>query len=118
MQIVFRLNYHTVPGQSLWVKLATVSPDLQARYEQLLPLRWSNDQQWELALDVQSGGPLRLEYSYQMRQDDNGLVLDEWAGPRQAVADPATLEALLLLDTWCSAGTVDYAYETLSLIHI
>ncbi|MEI8037845.1 MAG: 4-alpha-glucanotransferase [Verrucomicrobiota bacterium] len=112
MQIVFRLNYHTVPGQSLWVKLATVSPDLQARYEQLLPLRWSNDQQWELALDVQSGGPLRLEYSYQLRQDDNGLVLDEWAGPRQAVADPATLEALLLLDTWCSAGTVDYAYET------
>ena len=24
MKIVFRLNFHTVPGQSLWLKLATV----------------------------------------------------------------------------------------------
>ena len=112
MKIVFRLNYHTVPGQSLWLKLATVLPEQQVRFEKVLPLRWLNERQWELTLEVQGGGPLRLEYIYQMRREDHGVELDEWAGPRRAMADPATHEALLLADTWCSAGTVDYAFET------
>lgn len=112
MKIVCRLNYHTVPGQSLWLKLVTVLDEPPVRYAQVLPLHWRNDRQWELELDVQGAGPWRLEYSYQLRQDDNGVVLDEWDGPRQAVADPATHEVLHLRDTWCSAGTVDYAYET------
>jgi 4-alpha-glucanotransferase len=32
--------------------------------------------------------------------------------PAHAAADPAVLDTLLLRDTWCSAGTVDYAFET------
>jgi 4-alpha-glucanotransferase len=115
MKIVFRLNYHTVLGQSLWLKLATVLDDRQVRYAQVLPLHWLNDRQWELELDFHGGGAAQLEYSYQMRQDDNGVALDEWGAPRQAVADPATNAALVLGDTWCSAGTVDYAYETRAL---
>ncbi|MDP3851809.1 MAG: 4-alpha-glucanotransferase [Luteolibacter sp.] len=112
MNIVFRLNFHTEPGQSLWLKLATVLDDTGVRFEQVLPLRWINDRQWQADLDVQGGGPLRLEYSYQLRQDHNGVALDEWNGPRAAVADPSKLDALLLKDDWCSAGTVDYAFES------
>jgi len=112
MRIVFRLNYHTVSGQSLWLKLATVIEETGVRFEQVLPLRWLNDGQWQADLDVSSPGPLRLEYSYQLRQDDNGMELDEWNGPRTAGADPAAHDTLLLLDSWCSAGTLDYVYET------
>ena len=87
MKIVFRLNFHTVPGQSLWLQLATVVEGKDVRIEKLLPLRWINDRQWETSLEVKGGGPLRLEYSYQFRQDDNAVELDEWNGPR--IATPA-----------------------------
>jgi hypothetical protein len=87
MKIIFRLNFHTVPGQSLWLKLATVSACSQVRIDQVLPLRWINDRQWQAELDVHCEGALRLEYSYQFRDGGNGVELDEWDGPR--VADPA-----------------------------
>jgi 4-alpha-glucanotransferase len=112
MKIVFRLNFHTVPGQSLWLKLATLIDDREVRFDKVLPLRWINDRQWEVVMDVQGGGPMRLEYAYQLRQEGNSVELDEWNGPRIAAVDPAVLDVLLLEDTWCSAGTVDYAYET------
>jgi 4-alpha-glucanotransferase len=112
MKIVFRLNFHTFPGQSLWLKLATLLEETGSRFEQVLPLRWINEGQWQVELDVQGAGPLRLEYSYQLRQDYNGVELDEWNGPRTAEADCSVLEVLLLRDDWCSAGTVDYAFET------
>ncbi|MBC8126902.1 MAG: 4-alpha-glucanotransferase [Gloeobacteraceae cyanobacterium ES-bin-144] len=112
MKIVFRLNFHTVPGQSLWLKLATTLKETGVRFEQVLPLHWINAQQWEVDLDVEGGGAMELEYSYQFREESNGVELEEWNGPRHAAADPASQDALLLLDTWCSAGTVDYAFET------
>ena len=46
------------------------------------------------SMDVQATCRLRLEYSYQFRQADNGVELDEWNGPRIAVADPATPRGL------------------------
>ena len=112
MKIIFRLNFHTIPGQSLWLKLATILDESGVRIEQVLPLRWLNQGQWQTEIDVHGTSPLRLEYSYQLRQDSNGVELDEWNGPRTAVAGPAILDTLLLRDTWCSAGTVDYAFET------
>jgi 4-alpha-glucanotransferase len=112
MKIVFRLNFHTVPGQSLWLKLRTVLGDREVHFEQVLPLHWINDGQWQAELDVQCDAALRLEYSYQFREEGNGVELDEWNGPRVAAADGSVHDVLLLRDTWCSAGTVDYAYET------
>ena len=112
MKIVFRVNYRTVPGQSLWLKLATVYQEKELRFDKELPLHWLDEWHWETTVEIHGGGPARLEYSYQMRQEDNGVVLDEWSGPRCAGVDPATHDALLLCDTWCSAGTVDYAYES------
>ncbi len=112
MKIVFRLNYHTVPGQSLWLKLATVLDGTDLRIEQVLPLYWRNSGQWEAEHRVSATCRLRLEYVYQFREEGNGVVLDEWDGPRSVLADPVSHEVLLLEDDWCSAGTVDYAFET------
>ena len=112
MKIIFRPNYHTVPGQSLWVRLATILEGTDVRFEQTLPLEWLDEQHWQAEHIVHSTCRLRLEYSYQFRDARNGVVLDEWDGPHIAPVEPATRDTLLLLDTWASAGTVDYAFET------
>ena len=118
MKIVFRLNFHTTPGQSLWIKLAMITAGSEVRVEQSLPLHWLNDGQWQAELQVQGSGRLMLEYSYQLRQDYNGVELDEWNGPRHATADPTEHDVLLLRDSWCSAGTADYAFETAAFRHL
>ncbi|MEO5715630.1 MAG: 4-alpha-glucanotransferase [Luteolibacter sp.] len=112
MKIVFRLNYHTAPGQSIWLKYAIVLGASGVRFDQVAPLQWISDQQWETSVDIKGAGELRMEYSYQLRQPGNGVELDEWLAPRVVEFDPAVRDALLLLDSWCSAGTVDYAFET------
>jgi 4-alpha-glucanotransferase len=111
MKLTFRLNYHTVPGQSLWLKWST-PVDGPEHGEHVVPLRWVNSEQWEVSIELRESDRVRLEYHYQLRQESNGVVLDEWHTPRVIEVDPATHDAWWLFDTWCSAGTVDYAFET------
>jgi 4-alpha-glucanotransferase len=112
MNLVFRLNYHTHPGQSLWLKYSTVLDEKGVRFDQVVPLHWVNERQWEATVEVHGRGRIRVDYTYQLRQSGNGLRLDEWHGPRSTEVDLDGHDALLLLDTWCSAGTPDYAFET------
>ena len=76
MKIVFRVNYQTVPGQSLWVKLATVLNGSDALIEQVLPMRWINERQWEAVHMVRATCRLRLEYAYQLQDERNGWGRD------------------------------------------
>lgn len=112
MKIVFRLNYHTFAGQALWFKYSTVLGGEGVRFDQVAPMHWINEAQWEATVEVSGAGRFLLEYSYQLRQSSNGVELDEWLAPRIVEVDLRDHEALLLLDSWCSAGTVDYAFET------
>ncbi len=103
MKIVFRVRYQTVPGQSLWLKLQEEDGSVEE-----LPMQWINAQQWELELERE---PHRLlVYAYQLREEGNGLELDEWGGGRSV--DPGEASCLWLSNTWRSAGTLDMAYET------
>ena len=68
MKIVFRLNYHTIPGQSLWLKYSTVLDEKGVRFDQVVPLHWINDGQWETSVNVRGAGRFRMEYNYQLRQ--------------------------------------------------
>lgn len=112
MKIVFRLNYHTIHGQSLWLKYSTVFDENGVCFDQVVPLHWINDGQWEASLEIQGTGTFRMDYHYQLKQMTNGVLLDEWHGPRTTQGDFTAQDAWLLLDTWCSAGTADYAFET------
>lgn len=112
MKIVFRVNYHTSPGQSLWLKYSTILDSKGVCFDQTVPLHWINDRQWETTIDLRGKGRFRIEYSYQFRQSSNGVSLDEWHVPRICEVDLDAHDALVLLDSWCSAGTVDYALET------
>jgi 4-alpha-glucanotransferase len=106
MQIVFRLNYHTTLGQSLWLRYS------MAEEVHEMPLAWLNDRQWQAELDVSGSGKLWLSYHYQLRQSSNGVVLDEWGPPRVWELDLDAYKAVILLVDWRSVGTPDYAYET------
>ncbi len=110
MKIIFRLNYHTVQGQALWLKYSLVLGGV--RIDQSAPLKWLNEGQWQVELKFRGAGRFRIEYNYQLRQEATGVVRDEWQPVRSAEADLDNQDVLLLLDTWCSAGTVDYAFET------
>ena len=112
MNIVFRLNFHTIPGQSLWLKYSAVLDEKGVRFDQVVPLHWINDQQWEGRVEVHGAGRFLLEYDYQLRQSTNGVKLDEWHGPRTTEVNLDANDTVLLLDSWSSAGTVDYAFET------
>ncbi|MFZ9940590.1 MAG: carbohydrate-binding module family 20 domain-containing protein, partial [Luteolibacter sp.] len=112
MRIVYRVNFRTDPGQSLWLKHAIVMGKDGARLEQVLPMRWLNDSQWEIGVDLNGSGSLRVEYAYQLRQEGNGVELDEWGDARVMELDFAKRDVVLRRDTWCSAGTVDHAFET------
>ncbi len=104
-KIVFRLNYHTVPGQSLWVKIAISAGDKVI--SQMLPMRGISDRQWQTEWEVEAG--CRVEYRYVFRQEGNGVELEEWGDARSL---DTRAEGFVTLDSWCSAGTVDYSYET------
>ncbi|RYD26548.1 MAG: hypothetical protein EOP87_22585, partial [Verrucomicrobiaceae bacterium] len=109
-KIVFRVNYHTVPGQSLWVRISVKIGDLA--FDHLLPMRCISGTQWQTEWETgwsTSAGFLLFTYRYVFRQEGNGVELEEWGGPRMIGAFE---DAVVALDTWCSAGTVDHAYET------
>lgn len=112
MKILFRVAYHTVPGQSLWLKLAIVHESDGHRMESWFPMTWLNHEQWQIDLELSASGTIRLEYHYQLRQENNGLQLDEWNSPRVCEFDSSSMAGLLLNDTWCSAGTIDHVLAT------
>lgn len=112
MKIVFRLNYHTVPGQSLWLKYSTVLDEKGVRFDQIVPLQWRNEQQWEATVNVRGAGKFRIEYHYQLRQTGNGVELDEWLPQKVARIDLDHQDAVVLVDSWCAAGIPDHVYET------
>ncbi|MES2995254.1 MAG: 4-alpha-glucanotransferase [Verrucomicrobiota bacterium] len=110
MRIVFRVNYRTVPGQSLHLRLALIETASGMRIEREQAMFWRDEWHWETTVD--SGGPLRVEYAYVLRDERNAMKLEEWGGPRIAELEELGGGTRLLLDTWCSAGTVDHVYET------
>ncbi len=115
MKIVFRLNYHTTPGQSLWLNHSVVLGEGGIRFDQVTPMRWRSERQWEAEIDVRGAGKFRLEYGYQLRQEGNGVVLDEWKS-RDVELDLDASDAVVLRDEWSSAGTPDYSFETKAFV--
>lgn len=114
MKIVFRLNYYTRPGQSLWIKVSKCIGDPCAWDTEVIPMEWLNEQQWQAECDVDADEMVCLRYRYEFRQEGNEMELEEWGDGREVSVDPANADVLFLRDDWKSAGTVDYAFETMA----
>lgn len=111
MIIRFRVHYRTIPGQSLQVCLRLLRDHQQEASPQVLPLHWLNHEQWQGELELPSGSNFQLSYHYQLIEESPPLCLDEWLPERSLTMAANSSELLLLIDTWRSAGTVDYAYH-------
>lgn len=111
MKITFAVDYETRPGQSLWLALKAEGAGL----DRIFPMRWRDRTHWVASLEVPFEKADRISYHYQLRQDNNGVELDEWLAPRVVEVDPETVSVLACLDTWRSAGTEDYAFESRAL---
>lgn len=110
MKIVFRVNYRTVPGESLWLGFAA-SGAAESAPNRWLPMRWIDDWHWEVVIDPSREAGLPDHYAYQLREE-GGVVLDEWGEPRRLPPAPEGVGLLLIHDTWRCAGTIDHVYET------
>lgn len=54
-----------------------------------------------------------MRYRYELRTEGSAVILEEWGAGREVA--PGRVEWLLLRDTWRSAATIDYAYESKAL---
>ena len=112
MKILFRVAYHTVPGESLWLVWRMHDPASGLTMRETTAMQWRDPEHWESDLEIDATAPLELEYHYHLRREGNHARLDEWNAPRRATIDPTHHDAHVRLDDWCSAGTVDHLYET------
>ncbi len=112
MKLIFRVAYHTVPGESLWLVLAVRDPESGLVLRETKAMEWRGPEHWETSFDVRSPHPVELEYHYQLRREHNQARLDEWNAPRKVAIDPESHDAHVRLDDWRSAGTDDHLYET------
>ncbi len=104
MKWTFRVAYGTVAGESLWVEIAMRVGGSVLR--QTLPMKWRDPWHWELEVDAEVTGDMRLEYSYVYKRD--GVELREpegrvWEGGREG-------QRVLFVDDWRSAGSEDRVY--------
>lgn len=112
MKLVFRVAYHTVPGESIWLALGVCDAQGGFSLRDTVAMHWRDTEHWEADLEIDARGPVHIEYHYQLRRDKSDAVLNEWNIPRKLTVDPGRCDALVRIDDWCSAGTVDHLYET------
>jgi len=108
MAWVFRVAYGTVMGESLWLEMEMRSG--AATVTRAFPMRWVDEEHWEVEVDTPTKGNFGLGYSYLYRRDGITLrepVRREWAW-QDGSAPPSRV---LFQDDWRSAGTDDRVYE-------
>lgn len=105
----FRVAYGTKLGESLWLQITTRQGENPVAQE--LPMTWLDSGHWQLEVVQDFPVDAVLEYNYVLRE--GGVSLREWGGARRwrQGAVTVTVESVLFLDDWRSAGAVDRIYE-------
>ncbi len=107
MVFVFRVAYGTVVGESLWLEMTLHGSGGSVRQE--VPMKWLDDGHWQVEVDAEISGEVRLEYGYVYKKE--GVVLREagkrvWSGGILEVQ-----ERTMFLDDWQSFGSEDRIYS-------
>lgn len=106
MNLVFRVAYATVVGESLWLEMSLHQGEKEFR--QTLPMKWKDTQHWEVKVEAEKFE--RLEYRYVLKRED-GLELAEWGDARIWQGSHDSVSRVVFLDDWKSAGSEDSVYE-------
>ncbi len=111
MKINFRVKYSTVFGQSLYVM--GDHPKLgDFKEEKAVLLNFINMEQWGTQIEIRVRSKKTIQYQYLLKDDRTGVVLREWKTRSFTLEPKSSIEKIDLFDTWSSAGTVDYSFET------
>jgi 4-alpha-glucanotransferase len=112
MKLIFRLRFHTEPGQSLFL---TGNHELLGHGDlrAALPLQYLDPQHWQAILPLE--GHLKPEvsfsYEYLLRNADGSLTQD-WGRGRSVHPAAFSQEEVLILDSWNHPGYVENAFYT------
>jgi 4-alpha-glucanotransferase len=112
MKITIRLRYHTHFGQTLHLcgdhKLFG-----GGRQERALPLRYINEELWEVTLDLpDKGRPKAPESYYFLLQESDGSVIEDFGGDRRLDLAPLPRGHTVIIDSWNNLSAIGNVFFT------
>jgi 4-alpha-glucanotransferase len=112
MNITIRLRYHTRFGQALF--LCGDHPWLGGgRQERALPLRYVNEEFWEVALDLPDTPSPKAPVSYYfLLRNQDGSVIEDFGGDRKLDLARLARSHTVIMDSWNDLGAVENIFFT------
>jgi 4-alpha-glucanotransferase len=112
MKVTIRLRYRTRLGQTLFL----CGDHLwfgSGQPERALPMRYVNEEYWELALDLPDARrpTAPVSYYFQLRQPD-GSVIEDFGGDRKLDLAGLGRGPAVIMDSWNDLGAVENVYST------
>jgi len=98
MKLIFKINYHTIWGQRLFVT-GNIKELGKGDKEKAVEISYYNGEQWELSLDVSVSENTKLSYSYFVK-DEKGRIISEWGEDRVLELNPNWSDELIVHDQW------------------
>src|SRR6476619_6688577 len=105
MKVDFYLRFRTQFGQVL-----SIGGNFSADTEQLLPMKFLNEDFWHLSVNIPETDQQTLQYQYYFTTD-TGEVIKE-AEHDRTVTLPNKFNNLVLIDTWNDTGAFENAFYT------
>src|SRR5665213_3418858 len=112
MKVTIRLRYRTRFGQTLF--LCGDHPSFGGGHsEHAVPLRYVNDEFWEVTLDLPDAPASQspVSYYFLVRQPD-GSVLEDFGGDRKLDLAALGRGYTVIIDSWNDLGTVENVFFT------
>jgi 4-alpha-glucanotransferase len=111
MNVTIRLRYHTRFGQKLF--LCSQHEWFGGVRQEPAPLRYVNDEFWELALDLPDIGFPEAPVSYYfLLHNPDGSVTEDFGGDRKLCLADLALQHTVIIDSWNDLGTVENVFST------
>ena len=111
LKLQFNIRFRTSYGQSLFI-LGDTEELGRNDQSKALPLRYLNDEFWQLELEIPIGNKAKkVNYRYLLKTEEGELV-SEWGNDRFFSVSPKAKENLVFTDTWNHSGEFENAFYT------
>lgn len=108
MKVIFKINYHTVWGQRLYV-CGTCEELGRENTTEALALRYVNDGNWEGAVEIDARNNKTVSYKYLIKHGSEENVLMEWGANRTIDLYIPTAKVVQVIDAWRPEGDEENA---------
>lgn len=108
MKLTFRVRFYTHLGESLYLNHPLPGGGDAVR---AVPLRFFNDEFWEVSLDWPPSANERISYDYLLKKEDGSIVQD-WGRDRALAPLEFGRDELLVIDSWNNAGAAENVFYT------